>query len=61
MSKPTKAVKIQQAINQLKELQSGADIESEHGQADDILCDLLDFLGYKAVVDEYNKVDKWYA
>ena len=50
-----------QAIAKLKELQSGRDIESEHSYADDVLCQLLISLGYQDVVDEWNKVEKWYA
>jgi hypothetical protein len=49
------------AIEQLKALQVGGDIEAGHGEADDILCRLLISLGYQDVVDEWNKVEKWYA
>ena len=37
------------------------DIESAHADADTILCNILIELGYKELVDLYNKVDKWYA
>ncbi len=50
-----------EAINKLKELQDGVDIEVEHSDADDILCTLLTDLGYADVVKEYQEVNKWYA
>lgn len=49
------------AIIRLKEWQNCRDLEVAHTEADDILCDFLISLGYKDVVDEYRKIDKWYA
>jgi len=40
---------------------SGYDKEEDHVKADDILCVLLRELGYDKVVDEFNKLEKWYA
>lgn len=40
-------------MDKLKAAQDNCDIES----ADDVLCDLLEALGYKKVVEEYNKVE----
>lgn len=37
------------------------DPESAHVNADKVLCDLLRALGYGDVVDEWEKVEKWYA
>ncbi len=37
------------------------DTECAHVEADNILCELLEKLGYKDVVEKYNKVSKWYA
>ena len=37
------------------------DTECAHVAADDILCELLEKLGYKEVVEKYNEVSKWYA
>lgn len=37
------------------------DTEGGHIHADEILCDLLEAIGYKKVVEEYNKINKWYA
>ncbi len=51
----------EQAIEALKELQTNGDAEIAHGEADRILCELLTTLGCREVVDEWEKVDKWYA
>ena len=49
------------AIKKLKELQLSTDTESAHSYADDVLCELLKNLNCKDVVEEYNKIDKWYS
>jgi hypothetical protein len=51
----------EQAIEKLKKQQKSKDTESAHGNSDDVLCELLEHLGYADVVEEYNKVDKWYS
>lgn len=51
----------EEAISKLKEAESCWDTEEAHGQADDVLCDLLRSLGYGDVVDAWKKVPKWYA
>jgi hypothetical protein len=51
----------EEAISKLKGLQSSGDTESAHGDADQILCDLLSALGYQDVVEQWEKIDKWYA
>lgn len=48
-------------VNRLKECQNNADIESAHADADQVLCDLLVYLGYEEIVLAYNKVEKWYT
>lgn len=48
-------------VNKLKELQSNPDKEAAHNQADKILCDLLNSLGYDDVVKEFENLEKWYA
>ena len=53
--------KSEAVIKQLKQLQDSGDTEASHGEADDILCDFLIHLGYDEVVEEYKKIDKWYA
>ena len=45
----------------LRQLQDCYDTESAHIEADEALCGLLIELGYQDVVEEYNKVRKWYA
>ena len=52
---------IEEIIERLKELQEDDDRESAHMQADWIICNLLDDLGYTAVTKEYEKISKWYA
>ena len=37
------------------------DVENAHGDADDLLCDLLNGFGFEEIVKIYNNVDKWYA
>lgn len=50
------------AIAKLKECQKKSfDEERAHYEADGVLCELLIALGYQDVVDEWGKVDKWYA
>ena len=50
-----------EAITGLRALQGIGDPEKAHGNADDVLCELLKRLGYDDVVDEWEKVEKWYA
>lgn len=47
--------------DKLKALQSNPDKEVAHNQADTILCDLLNSLGYHNVVKEFENLEKWYA
>lgn len=51
----------QQAILALQDCAKDRDIEVAHEQADDILCLLLDALGYEDVVSAYMLVPKCYA
>lgn len=51
----------EEAIKKLKELQMYLDTEAAHDGADTVICELLESLGFADVVDEYAKVDKWYA
>ena len=37
------------------------DKECAHGEADDLLCELLEILGYSDIVNNFEKLDKWYA
>lgn len=47
-------IKMQEAIN-------NNDEETGHMNCDDILCDLLNELGFNEIIDIYNMQDKWFA
>jgi hypothetical protein len=51
----------EQAIEKLRDIQKGGDQEAAHMDADEVLCDLLKALGHADVIEEYEKVAKWYA
>ena len=53
--------RIEKYVKFLENNAFSGDWEVDHGVADDALCDLLDELGYKEVVNVYTKVGKWYA
>ena len=40
---------------------SSGDIEADHEKADEILCDLLEDLGYQNLVNKFRALKKWYA
>ena len=48
-------------LERLKELEHSGDPEYAHGEADDVLCDILKYLGFEEIVEAYDKVPKWYA
>lgn len=48
-------------IEALKVEQQNNDTEEAHANADGVLCNLLEELGYTKIVEEYDKVHKWYA
>ncbi len=49
------------AIKRLRAIQNECDTEGGHIEADDVLCDLLESVGFEDVVAEFRKVKKWYA
>lgn len=51
----------ERVLNELKHLQESDDPESAHSQADDLLCDLLESLGYEDVVEAWHAIGKWYS
>ena len=51
----------EEAIKTLKDLQQNSDVEVAHDRADCVLIALLGELGYEDVVEEWIKVEKWYA
>lgn len=46
-------------VNKLKNLELGTNCR-QHCEADILLCELLNKLGYEKVVDEYKKISKYY-
>jgi hypothetical protein len=50
----------EEALERLNECQS-FDVERAHSEADIVLCELLESLGYKDVVTAWGDVPKWYA
>lgn len=56
-------MKPEEAIEALKALakEEHPDVEANHLEADQILCQLLTALGYSEVVRMWHRVKKWYA
>ncbi len=54
-------INTEELITRLKGLQQSEDTETAHIQADWIICNLLEDLGYKDIVKEYDAIMKWYA
>ena len=50
-------------LARLKKCQTGygTDFEAAHGEADNVLCDVLIALGYKDIADAWDDVPKWYC
>ena len=49
-------------IKELKELsENDNDIEISHATADNILCKILSLLDCDEIVEEYDKIKKWYV
>ena len=48
-------------IKKMRVQVDNGDTEDAHVNADELLCEFLKKLGYEKLVDEYEKVDKWYA
>lgn len=51
----------ERAIKQLKAQVENDDLEAAHEEADFILCELLEALGYLDVVEVWREVGKYYA
>lgn len=53
----------QKSLLRLEELvnKEYPDEEEDHGEADGILCNMLDALGYKDLTDAWDKIEKWYS
>ncbi len=37
------------------------DVERQHAEADNLLCDLLTEMGFGSLVDDYRDIKKWFA
>jgi hypothetical protein len=48
-------------LAKLKRRAASDDTECAHAEADALLCQLLQELGYLDIVEEYRRVPKWYA
>jgi len=58
-AKETKAQKRERILHRLRELSSDPiDTESGHGEADDLLLELIDD---QEIADAYNTINKWYS
>lgn len=42
-------------------LKCGNDYESSHSEMDDLMCDLLESLGYKDGIEFFKKSHRWYS
>lgn len=53
----------QKSLARLEELvnKEYPDEEEDHSEADGILCDMLNALGYKDLTDAWDKIGKWYS
>lgn len=53
----------QKSLKLLEELvnKKYPDEEEDHVKADEILCDMLNALGYKDLTDAWDKIGKWYS
>lgn len=53
-------------LNRIKEVKQKYEVEEDdievaHYLADEVMCDLLESLGYVEIVEEFNSIHKWYA
>ena len=48
-------------IRRMKNLHESGDQEQRHLDADYLLLDALDALGYTQFREEFNKMERWYA
>ena len=54
-------IKDEEYAAQMAAFGESGDIEMVHSKADDLLCEILKELGYVKLVEEFDKLDKWYA
>lgn len=53
--------KQEEILQKLIDLKKNSDIEAAHCEADDLLCELLNYYGDKKIVEAFNELEKWYA
>lgn len=53
--------RIEEIKAEMKLLINAGDTESDHAEADDLLCEALRIYGQNDLVDTYEKIGKWYA
>ena len=51
----------QSFIDRLKSVQDSRDCELAHFVGDDVLCEVLNALGYQDIVEEWGQIPKRYA
>ena len=56
-----KSVTPETAVDLLKRIYEIHDTENAHVYADDVLCTLLRNMGYDAIIDTYQEIEKRYA
>ena len=56
----TRLIGLELKLRELVDLSKG-DAEAAHGDADDLLVELLRHLGLNQIADAYQAIHKWYA
>lgn len=51
----------EQARDRMQEIIATKDEEVGHQEADWLMCEILESLGYGEMVSQFNKMTKWYA
>lgn len=61
--KRTRRMTPEEFANKMQQLKNtkGHDEEGFHGDADDLMCELLRSLGYEKGIEIYDSIEKWYA
>jgi len=54
-------MKTTEFLDRMSEIAKNGDQEAAHADADDLMCELLESLGYGDGVDVFRAMDKWYA
>ena len=61
MATKKKRMTPQEFAEKMIEIRDEGDIESRHGHADDLMCKLLESMGYGEGVKIFDDMGKWYA